>query len=267
MRRIVATICRRLDGIPLAIELAASRAGPLGIRGVGELLDNRFSLLWRGRRTALPRHQTLNAMLDWSYNLLSQHEKAVLCRLSVFVGDFTLEAACAVAADAEIDQASSTRAIISLLAKSLISKTESRGSTYYRLLETTRIFAQAKLADRGERNRVARRHATFFSDFLQHDQLVQSRFGEHDLSRYAAHIGNVRAALQWAFSDDGDVTLGVELAAWAAPLLVGLSLLEECTRWCERALASLEDAYPWHQAGDDTSGSARTIIDVHWREQ
>jgi predicted ATPase/DNA-binding winged helix-turn-helix (wHTH) protein len=239
--RIVATICRRLDGIPLAIELAASRAGPLGIRGVGELLDNRFSLLWRGRRTALPRHQTLNAMLDWSYNLLSQHEKAVLCRLSVFVGDFTLEAACSVAADAEIDQASSTRAIISLLAKSLISKTESRGSTYYRLLETTRIFAQAKLADRGERNRVARRHAKFFSDFLQNDELVQSRFGEHDLSRYAAHIGNVRTALQWAFSDHGDVTLGVELAAWAAPLFVGLSLLEECTRWCERALAGLDD--------------------------
>ena len=239
--RIVATICRRLDGIPLAIELAASHAGSLGIRGIAELLDNRFSLLWRGRRTAVPRHQTLNAMLDWSYNLLSQHEKAVLCRLSVFVGDFTLEAACSVAADAEIAERVVTEPIASLLAKSLISTTVLHGSTYYRLLETTRIFAQAKLADRGERNRVARRHAKFFSDFLQHDQLIQSQFGEHDLSRYAAHIGNVRAALQWAFSDDGDVPLGVELAAWAAPLFVGLSLLEECTRWCERALASLED--------------------------
>ena len=240
--QIVTTICRRLDGIPLAIELAASRAGPLSIRGVGELLDSRFSLLWRGRRTALPRHRTLNAMLDWSYSLLSQHEKAVLGRLSVFVGDFTLDAACSVAADAEIDQASSTRAITSLLAKSLISKTESRGSTYYRLLETTRTFAATKLAERGEANRVARRHAKFFSEFLQHDQLVQSRLGERNLSGYAAHIGNVRAALQWAFSDDGDVTLGVELAAWAAPLFVGLSLLEECTRWCERALAGLDDA-------------------------
>src|SRR5580698_6500120 len=208
---IVATICRRLDGIPLAIELAASRAGPLGIRGIAELLDNRFSLLWRGRRTAVPRHQTLNAMLDWSYNLLSQHEKAVLCRLSVFVGDFTLEAAYSVAADAEIAERVGTEPIASLLAKSLISTTELNGSTYYRLLETMRIFAQAKLADRGERNRVARRHAKFFSDFLERDQLVQSRFGEHDLSRYAAHISNVRTALQWAFSNDGDVTLGVEL--------------------------------------------------------
>jgi predicted ATPase/DNA-binding winged helix-turn-helix (wHTH) protein len=239
---IVATICRRLDGIPLAIELAASRAGPLGIRGLSELLDNRFSLLWRGRRTALPRHQTLHAMLDWSYNLLSQHEKVVLGRLSVFVGDFTLDAASSVAADAEIDQASSARAITSLLAKSLVSKTESRGSTYYRLLETTRNFAAAKLAERDDANRVVRRHAKFFSEFLQHDELVQSRFGEHDLSGYAAYIGNVRAALLWSFSDDGDVSVGVELAAWTAPLFVGLSLLEECTRWCERALTDLDDA-------------------------
>jgi predicted ATPase len=105
---VVATICRRLDGIALPIELAASRASFLGIRGIAELLDNRFSLVWHGRRTALPRHQTLNAMLDWSYNLLSPHEKAVLGRLSVFVGDFTLEAARFVASDAETDEARAT---------------------------------------------------------------------------------------------------------------------------------------------------------------
>jgi predicted ATPase/DNA-binding winged helix-turn-helix (wHTH) protein len=238
---IVAMICRRLDGIALAIELAASRAGSLGIHGVAQLLGNRFSLVWQGRRTALPRHQTLNAMLDWSYNLLSKDEKAVLGRLSVFAGDFMLDAACSVAADAEIDQASSAGAVTGLLAKSLISKTESRGSTYYRLLDTTRTFAAVKLAEHGDGNRVARRHAKYFSELLQNNQLIQSRFGEHDLSRFVAHIGDVRAALQWAFSDDGDVTLGVELAAWAAPLFVGLSLLEECTRWCERALAVLDD--------------------------
>jgi predicted ATPase len=120
---IVAAICRRLDGIALAIELAASHAGSLGIRGIAELLDNRFSLLWRGRRTALPRHQTLNAMLDWSYNLLSPHEKVVLCRLSVFLGDFTLEAACSVASDSVTAERVVTEAIASLLAKSLISTT------------------------------------------------------------------------------------------------------------------------------------------------
>jgi predicted ATPase/DNA-binding winged helix-turn-helix (wHTH) protein len=239
---VVATICRRLDGIPLAIELATSRAGSLGIRGIAELLENRFGLVWHGRRTALPRHQTMNAMLDWSYNLLSDVEKAVLGRLSVFVGNFTLEAARFVASDAEIDDAAATEAIASLLEKSLISKTESHGSISYRLLEATRTFAQTKLADRGEANRIAWQHAKFFSEFLQHDQLVQSRFGEYDLSRYAAHIGNVRAALQWAFSDDGDVKIGVELAASAAPLFVGLSLLVECNRWCEQALFYLNEA-------------------------
>ncbi|MEH2567592.1 ATP-binding protein [Bradyrhizobium sp. AZCC 2289] len=239
---IVATICRRLDGIALAIELAASRAGSLGIRGVAELLDNRFSLLWHGRRTALPRHQTLNAMLDWSYNLLSEKERVVLSRLSVFVGDFTLEAACFLASETETDEATAIETLESLLAKSLITSVPVHGPTYYRLLDTTRAYAGAKLAERGEANRVARRHVSFFSKFLQHDEIVQSRFGEQDLSGYTSHIGNVRAALEWAFSANGDVAVGVELATSAAPLFIGLSLLEECDRWCERALACLDDA-------------------------
>ena len=239
---IAAMICRRLDGIPLAIELAASRVGSLGIDGVAQLLGNRFGLIWHGRRSALPRHQTLNAMLDWSYNLLSPHERAVLDRLSVLVGEFTFEAARFVASDAETDDGIVVDAIASLLAKSLISTTTSHGSTWYRLLETTRTFAQTKLAEREEANRIAqRRHADFFSRFLQHDQLIQSRFGKYDLSGHAVHIGNVRTALQWAFSDEGDVSVGTELATLAAPLFIILSLLDECQRWCERALASLED--------------------------
>src|SRR3984957_9944088 len=118
---IVARICRRLDGIPLAIELAAGRVGSLGIRGIAELLDNRFNLLWHGRRTALPRHETLSAMLDWSYSLLSEREKLVLCQLSVFVGDFTLEAAGSVVSETEVDEADVIDAVASLAAKSLIS--------------------------------------------------------------------------------------------------------------------------------------------------
>jgi predicted ATPase/DNA-binding winged helix-turn-helix (wHTH) protein len=118
---IVATICRKLDGIALAIELAASRAGSLGIRGIAELLDNRFRLLWQSRRTALPRHQTLNAMLDWSYNLLSHEEKLVLSRLSVFIGDFTRDAAVSVVSGIEAGASEITDAIASLVAKSLIS--------------------------------------------------------------------------------------------------------------------------------------------------
>jgi predicted ATPase/DNA-binding winged helix-turn-helix (wHTH) protein len=238
---IVARICRRLDGIALAIELAASRVGSHGVRGTAELLDNHFSLFWHGRRTALPRHETLNAMLDWSYSLLSEREKVVLCRLSVFVGDFTLAAAGSVASETEVDDADVIDAVVSLVAKSLISTTVINESTYYRMLDTTRAYAATKLAERGEADRIARRHAIFYSRFLEHDEVIQSLFGEHDLSGYAPHIGSVRAALGWALSDHGDVAVGIELATWAAPLFIGLSLLEECRGWCERALAAFDD--------------------------
>jgi predicted ATPase/DNA-binding winged helix-turn-helix (wHTH) protein len=239
---IVARSCRRLDGVALAIELAASHVGSLGIRETAELLDNRFSLLWHGRRTALPRHETLNAMLDWSYNLLSEREKVVLCRLSVFVGGFTLQAAGSVASETDADEAEVIDAVASLVAKSLISTTVINELTYYRLLDTTRVYAAAKLTGRGEAVCIARRHAIFYAKLLEHDEIVQSLFGEHDLSKYASHIGNVRAALGWALSDHGDAAVGIELATWAAPLFTGLSLLEECRGWCERALAAFDDA-------------------------
>jgi predicted ATPase len=238
--RIVARICHKLDGVALAIELVASRVGSLGIRGTAELLDSRFGLLWEGRRTALPRHETLNAMLDWSYILLSEHEKLVLSRLSVFVGDFLLPAACSVASE-EGHDANVADAMVSLVAKSLISTSEIGESTYYRLLDITRAHAKTKLSQRGEVNSIARRHAIFYSKFLQDEEVIQSRFGEYNLSAFSPHIGNVRAALEWALSDHGDVAIGIELATSAAPLFVGLSLLDECRRWCERALAVLDD--------------------------
>src|SRR6202453_1040033 len=215
---IVARICRRLDGIALAIELAASRVGSLGIGGTAELLDNRFSLLWHGRRTTLPRHETLNAMLAWSYNLLSEREKVVLCRLSVFVGAFTRQAAGSVASETEADEADVIDTVTRLVAKSLVSTTVINESTYYRLLDTTRAYAAAKLAGRGEAARIARRHVIVYSRFLQRDEIIQSLFGEHDLSGYALHIGNVRAALGWALSDHGDAAVGINLATWAARL-------------------------------------------------
>src|SRR5580700_5983899 len=238
---IVARSCRRLDGIALAIELAASRVGSLGIFGTAELLDNRFGLLWQGRRTALPRHETLNAMLDWSYSLLSEREKLVLCGLSVFVGDFTLQAAGSVASETGVDEADVMDGVASLVAKSLVSTAVINEFTYYRLLDTTRAYAAAKLAERGRADRIARRHAIFYAKFLEHDEIIQSLFDEHDLSGYAPHIGNVRAALGWALSDRGDAAVGIELATWSAPLFFGLSLLEECKGWCKRALAALDD--------------------------
>jgi predicted ATPase/DNA-binding winged helix-turn-helix (wHTH) protein len=238
---IVAGICRRLDGIALAIELAASRVSSHGIRGTAELLDSRFKLLWQGRRTALPRHQTLNAMLDWSYKLLQERDQVVLCRLSVFVGVFTLKAALSVAGT-EANDAEVADAVTNLVAKSLISSATIGEATYYRLLDTTQAYAAGKLAELGEADSIARCHAIYYSNYLGNDEVVQSTFGAHDLSRYAPHIGNVRAALEWAFSDHGDIAVGVELATWAAPLFVGLSLLDECRNWCEQALAGLDDA-------------------------
>src|SRR6266446_5707010 len=183
---IVARSCRRLDGIALAIELAASRVGSLGIRGTAELLDNRFSLLWQGRRTALPRHETLNAMLDWSYSLLSEQEKLVLCRLSVFVGDFLLPAACSVASE-EGHDADAAGAVVGLVAKSLVSTRAIGESIYYRLLDITREHAKSKLIQRREEVSTARRHAIFYSRFLDNEKILQSRFGEHSFSALSPH--------------------------------------------------------------------------------
>ena len=236
---IVARICRKLDGVALAIELAASRAASYGIQGTEKLLNNRFMLLWHGRRTARASHQTLNAMLDWSYNLLAAHEKVVLCRLSVFVGEFTLEAACFVAAQPDVDVAA---AIVSLVTKSLVSRTETDGRTCYRLLDATRVYATTKLAERAESDCIARRHAIAYAKSLEHDEMLQSTFGEHKIPGYARHIANVRTALKWALGERGDVAVGIELATYAAPLFIGLSLLEECRRWCDLALAALAGA-------------------------
>ncbi|WP_143275396.1 ATP-binding protein [Bradyrhizobium canariense] len=238
---IVASICRRLDGIALAIELAAGRVGNVGIAGTADLLGNQSSLLRYSRRTALARHETLNSMLDWSYTLLTEREKLLLCQLSIFVGDFTLQAAISVASESSTDT-DVIDALASLVAKSLVSTIHTAKSTSYRLLETTRAYASNKLAKRGDAHRIARRHALFYSKCLENDQTIQSLFREHDLSEYALLMGNVRTALEWALSEHGDLTVGVELATWAVPLFIGLSLLEECREWSERALAALDDA-------------------------
>ena len=241
----VAAVCRRLDGIALAIELTASRVGAYGIRGTADLLDHRFRLLWQGRRSALPRHQTLLAMLDWSYNLLSRYEQAVLCQLSVFVGHFTLGGALAVTgdADADADAPEAAAALMSLVNKSLVWTSELGRTTYHRVPDTTRTYAAAKLAEFGaEACAVRRRHALYYANLFDSDALRATAFGDRNMSADAPHIGNVRAALDWSFSDAGDLAIGVELAARSAPLFLGFSLLGECERWCERGLSALQEA-------------------------
>ncbi len=234
----IGAICRRLDGMPLAIEIAASRAATLGIDQVISRLDNRFDSLTGGRRTALPRHQTLRATLDWSYDLLSDLEQLLLRRLAIFVGGFTLETAAAVMSDASIPAPSVEEGIASLIAKSLIS-THGASGCRFRLLETTRAYALGKLEEEGETGQVARRHAKVFRDLVSRQSFEsQARPTTDDHARYAEEIGNVRSALDWAFSPNGDAAVGAVLTAAYVPVWLRLALIQECRGRVEQALAS-----------------------------
>jgi predicted ATPase/DNA-binding winged helix-turn-helix (wHTH) protein len=236
----IARICRRLDGIPLAIELAAARAAALGIEGVGSLLDDRFRLLAGGRRTAMPRHQTLRAALDWSYELLSEAERMVLRRLAIFAGGFTLKVASAVAADSEIAAAEIVDCVANLVAKSLVTADADGARVRYRLLETTRAYLLEKLVQAGEFHAAARRHAECYLDiFASAEAESQTRPTDEWLADYLPRIDNLRAALDWAFSPGCDAAIGVALTAAAVPLWMHLSLVEECTSRVERALAAI----------------------------
>ena len=236
----ITAICRRLDGIPLALELAAARAAALGIEELAARLDDRFQLLTGGRRTALPRYQTLRATLDWSYELLSEPERVVLRRLSIFAATFALEAATAVATGPEIARSEVVEALSNLVAKSLV-LTESDGrAKRYRLLDTTRAYALEKLAQSGELDAVARRHAEFYRDLFERAETEwETRPTAEWLADYEWRLDNLRAALGWAFSPNGDSTIGVALTAAAVPLWMHLSLMEECRGCVERALATL----------------------------
>jgi len=236
---VVVDICRRMDGIALAIELAASRVGSYGIRGTAGFLEYRFRLLWQGRRSALPRHHTLQAMLDWSFNLLSERDRRVLRRLSVFVGPFTHDAAVDVTRDATLADQDIVDAIASLSDKSLLSVSVSvaDGVICHRLLHTTRAYAATKLAESEDSKLVADRHALHCRDQLTYDAIDTPIADAHALSRSLRHLGDIRAALAWTLSDSGDPAVGVEIAARTSAIFLGASLLRECQRWCELALA------------------------------
>ena len=158
---IVSEICGKLGGIPLAIELAAGRVDVFGLNQLAALLDDQFRILKQGKRTAQPRHQSFAATLDWSYELLPEIERVVLCRLSVFAGAFTLESAIAVAGDVDV-----VEAIGNLVAKSLVSADVAGSVVWYRLLDTTRAYAMQKLRERGEQEHYARRYAPHHHDPL-----------------------------------------------------------------------------------------------------
>jgi predicted ATPase/DNA-binding winged helix-turn-helix (wHTH) protein len=235
----VLEICRRLDGIPLALELAAARVDVFGIRDLAAHLDDRFHVLTSGRRTALPRHQTLGAALDWSYQLLPGDEQLVLRRLSVFSGEFALEAAVAVAADP--GPSDIVDHIANLVSKSLV-VADSRGAVaQYRLLDSTRLYAFEKLKSSGELRQIARRHAEYYRAFFAPAEAEsETRPQAEWLNIYGRHIDDVRAGLDWAFSPEGDPQIGVGLTVAVVPLWVQLSLFGECRERVELALSVLE---------------------------
>jgi predicted ATPase len=236
----ISSICRQLDGIPLAIELAAARASTLGVQKLASRLDDRFNLLTEGRRTALPRHQTLRATFDWSYELLPESERVVLRRLSIFAGGFTLEAALAVIANADILESNVVEGVVHLVTKSLVAADVGGAVVRYWLLETTRAYAREKLTEHGELEQAAGRHAEYYRDLCGQAEAEWETWPASEwLAAYGREIGNIRAALDWAYSPRGDKSIGVALTAASVPLWFQLSLIEECHRRVEQALSLL----------------------------
>jgi predicted ATPase/DNA-binding CsgD family transcriptional regulator len=248
----VAQICYRLDGMPLAIELAAARARVLSVQQISSRLENSFALL-SGIRAAMPRQRTLLATMDWSYELLSQKEKMLFRRLCVFAGGFTLEAAEAVGAGEDIVEDEILDLLMSLVDKSLVTATEQGGRARYRLLETVRQYGRTRLEESGEAENVLWRHATYYlalSEEVEPDSGGQGTW----LESLEAEQSNFRGALGWALSTERvepeeltaeRATLGLRLAVslgqgrfWAAN---GLS---EGLRWLEIGLARSGDALP-----------------------
>jgi predicted ATPase/DNA-binding winged helix-turn-helix (wHTH) protein len=237
--QLTATVCKRLDGIPLAIELAAARAAVLGIDTLAAHLDDRFSMLTGGNRTALPRHQTLKATLDWSHALLGEPERVALRRLGIFAGAFTMDAAIAVVRDEALGECDAIDAVSGLVEKSLVVTQMSGGAMRYRLLETTRSYASQKLDDNGERRAITLAHARYFSAMLERVD-DEARHDEQWQRRMREPLDDVRAAMTWALSPKGDASLCASLAVRFVSLLFELSLVDECCMWARRCIAALE---------------------------
>nr|WP_309697143.1 tetratricopeptide repeat protein [Armatimonas sp.] len=208
----LASVCFHLDGIPLAIGLAAARARSLSVEEINSKLDQRFRLLTGGSRTALPRQQTLRALIDWSYDLLSETEKKVLERLAVFAGGWTLEAAEAVCASDDVEDWEVLDHLTSLTDKNLVIAEQKHGHTRYQLLETVRQYARDRLQERGGGEVWCERHLAYFVDLAEQAEPQMSR-QEQSIwyTRLETEHDNFRAALTWACKDGSDPESGLQL--------------------------------------------------------
>jgi predicted ATPase len=255
--RQVCGICRSLDGIPLAIELAAAAVDVVGLAGLVDRLGSRLALLGRGRRTAPARQQTLRATLDWSYQLLSADEQSMLAAFSVFKAQFTYAAASAVSGRSP---EALDAGLAGLVSKSLLSSDRTGGTIRYHLLETTRAYAAERLAASEVGQGVAWRHAIFLRDLLR-SSAQAGEPGQPQTARWmcehARWIDDLRLAIHWAFRRKETRSLGLAIVARAAPLYFSLSLLAEYREMAERALAQIDapdatlDATPDSDAEDE----------------
>jgi len=242
--RDVAEICRRLDGIPLAIELAAARVKMLSPQQLLAKLDERFRVLTGGDRTALPRQQTMRALIDWSYDLLSDDERALFRKLALFAGGFTLETASAVGVGGTIDELAVMDLLSSLVDKSLVQAEPAGSETRYRLLESTRQYAREKLVERGEFEAIARAHGAAYLALAEGlAREYQTMPDRAFLAQVEPELENWRAVLGWALAERGDLLTGQRLAG--ALLSVWMSLaVAEGRRWVRVALQAVEAATP-----------------------
>jgi predicted ATPase/DNA-binding CsgD family transcriptional regulator len=235
----VAQVCCRLDGIPLAIELAAARVGALTVQQIAARLDDRFGLLTGGSRTVLPRHRTLRAAMDWSYDLLAERERTLLNRLSVFAGGWTLEAAEAVCADGAVDPPAVLDALTSLVDKSLVTVEMPADAARYRLLETVRQYARERLDETGETHAVRRRHRDFY---LALAEAAEPNLRGPDeigwLDRLEAEHDNLRGALQWSAAESGGTEKGLRLAGALAQFWDARNFYAEGRAWLRELLAA-----------------------------
>jgi predicted ATPase/DNA-binding CsgD family transcriptional regulator len=233
---VLCSICFRLDGIPLALELAAARVSALSIREIAGRLDDRFTLLSR-TAGAPARHQTLRASVDWSHQLLSQAEQALFRRLAVFAGGWSLSAAEEVGVGSPVGPGQVARLLAALVDKSLVQAEDSATGTRYRLLEAVKAFAHEQLVSSGELEDTRARHGTYFADLGEH---VPSRLHGQDQHFYASCLdldqANLRAALKWCAADPTRAVHGLRMAAglWEYWLIRGL--IEEGAAWLEDAL-------------------------------
>lgn len=240
---IVADMCHRLDGLPLAIELAAARVEQFGVSGLARCLDDCLGLLTQGRRTAVPRQQTLRATLDWSYELLSLAEQRALCKLAVFAGSFDAASVVEVVADGALPASRIVDLLASLAAKSLLTVEAGAEPVWYRLLNSSRAYALEKLASGTEQEAIRRRHAQLCCRWADEAGRDGEPVGAAP-DTWRRRIEDVRAAIDWCFSPEGDPLLGLTLAARSAPLWFRLSLHSEYRIRLERALQVLRAAAP-----------------------